>query len=146
VVLYRCVFRAYEVIQHVLTTHPLHHHFIECHNCIQGDSIYMEWCDDTERQQFTRHGSTIRPVRNQSLCWTVTGHSETRPIRLSDCAEDDSDQIFEGFDRDGRFELNPKEEPNRCVTILHHVKSYERIYPEKCSTTRNDNSSFWITF
>ena len=106
----------------------------------------MEWCDDTDRQLFTRLGSTIRPVRDQTLCWTVTGHSEYHPIRLFDCAEDDPDQIFDGFNREGKFELNPKDDSDRCVSILHHVKSYERIYPEKCSTTREDNSSFWVTF
>jgi len=140
-----CSIRSRNFINNLLT-HLVQPLFTECDDCNEGDSIYMEWCSDTKRQQFTRLGSTIRPVRNQSLCWTVTGHSEYKPIRLFNCEEDDSDQIFEGFDREGKFELHPKEESDRCVSILHHVKSYERIYPEKCKLARNDNSSFWDTF
>ena len=144
---YVCVgfIRAREAINNILT-HLVQPLFIECDDCNEGDSIYMEWCSDTKRQQFTRLGSTIRPVRNESLCWTVTGHSEYKPIRLYTCDEDDSDQLFEGFDREGKFELRPKEESKRCVSILHHVKSYERIYPEKCKVAQNATSSFWVTF
>ncbi|KAL3772625.1 hypothetical protein ACHAW5_006523 [Stephanodiscus triporus] len=118
----------------------------ECDDCNQGDSIYMEWCGSTKRQQFLRVGKTIRLARNESLCWTVTGHSESKPIRLFDCEEYNADQIFEGFKNEDRFELHPKEDSSRCVSILHHVKSYERIYPEKCNLAQDDNSSYWITF
>jgi hypothetical protein len=136
---------ARKVIENVIT-HPVHPCFTECDDCNQGDSIYMEWCGSTKRQQFLRVGKTIRLARNESLCWTVTGHSESKPIRLFDCEENNADQIFEGFKNEDRFELHPKEDSSRCVSILHHVKSYERIYPEKCNMARDDNSSYWITF
>ena len=98
----------------------------ECDECNGGDSIKIGWCGSTSRQQFTRVGSTLRPKSDQSLCMTSTGHSESSPIRLYDCDDDDSDQKFEGFRNDGRFELHPRDEPDRCVSQL---REYTPFFP-----------------
>ena len=121
---------------------------MECESCDSGDSIYTEWCSDkTKRQQWTEIDDTIRPKRNESLCLTTTGHSETKPIRLYECEENNPLQQFKGITKEGgKFELKQPIFPDRCVTVLHHPKSYERIYPELCSTARYDTASNWIIY
>ena len=120
---------------------------MECESCDAGDSIYTEWCTDkTKRQTWFTIDDTIRPKRNESLCITTTGHSETKPIRLYECEESNPLQQFKGITKEGKFELKQPIFPDRCVTVLHHPKSYERIYPELCSTARYDTASNWIKY
>jgi hypothetical protein len=120
--------------------------FPECEECNGGDSIKIGWCGSTSRQQFTRVGSTFRPLSDQSLCMTSTGHSEDRPIRLYDCDDDDADQQFDGFHDDKRFEIHPTREPDRCVSNLHHPKMAEKVYPQPCHDTRSHETTYWIVY
>ncbi|KAL3790603.1 hypothetical protein ACHAW5_011177 [Stephanodiscus triporus] len=119
---------------------------MECGNCSPGDSIYIDWCGSSSRQQFVSVGSTIRPLVDQSLCMTTTGHSESNPIRLYKCNDNDTDQKFDGYRDSGSFELSPREEPNHCVGQMHHPKRAERVYPQLCDIKRNDDTSRWITY
>jgi len=89
---------------------------MECrNNCRLGDSVYVDWCDSSWRQRFISVGDTIRPASDTSLCFTVTGYSETEPIRVMKC-EERWDQKFVGLKDGGRFELQPKVDSARCIS------------------------------
>ena len=76
----------------------------------------------------------------------VTFHSESNPIRLRDCDNDDSEQKFDGFRDDGRFELHPRDDPGLCVSQLHHPKKAETVYPQDCGDTRDHKTTYWIAY
>jgi hypothetical protein len=123
---------------------------MECGECQENDSIYIKWCSDSSRQQFTKVGDTIRPSSDPSLCFTMTGtRSESRPIRLWPCIDERSgsdDQRYEGFHASERFELHPLGDTSLCLSQAHHPKDDERVWPDSCTTTRDDTTSYWITF
>jgi hypothetical protein len=119
---------------------------MECDECQENDSIYIKWCSDSVRQQFTNVGYTIRPSSDPSLCFTTTGtHTEDRPIRLWPCSGS-SEQRFMGFLASERFELHPLGDASLCLSQMHHPKEDERIFPNNCTTTRGDTTNYWITF
>ena len=113
--------------------------------CHDGDSVYIDWCGSTDRQQWNTVGDTIRPMLDPTLCLTTNGYnSESRPLRVQKCKEATlrggdvaNDQTWEGFDMNNKFELHPKGVEDKCVTQQHHPKSYERVFPQDCRTTRN---------
>jgi hypothetical protein len=123
---------------------------MECGECQENDSIYIKWCSDSSSQQFTKVGDTIRPLSDQSLCFTTTGtHSESRPIRLWPCKDERSgsdEQRFEGFHASERFELHPLGDTSLCLSQTHHPKDDERVWPDSCSITRDDTTNYWVTF
>ncbi|KAL9188080.1 hypothetical protein ACHAXT_006458 [Thalassiosira profunda] len=110
-----------------------------------GEAVYVDNCDRGARQQFTSIDDTIRPLTDTSLCLTRTGYSEESPMRLKRCTNR-SDQQWEGFKSQGRFELHPKGMDGKCVSQMHHPKPFERIYPEECRKTRDHDTTYWITF
>jgi hypothetical protein len=123
---------------------------MECGECRENDSVYIKWCGDSIRQQFTKVGDTIRPLSDQALCFTMTGtHSENRPIRLVPCMDKRSgsdEQRFGGFHPNERFELHPLGDTSLCLSQAHHPKDDERVWPDSCTTTRGDTTSYWITY
>jgi len=123
-------------------------------SCRDGDSIYVDWCGSSSRQQFTGIGDTIRPVSDTTLCLTSTGNSEDRPIRLIKCDDGRdvrngmngggrSDQQIKGLKENEPFEL---QQSGKCLTQQHHPKSGERVYPADCRTARNHDTAYWIQF
>jgi hypothetical protein len=123
---------------------------MECGECRENDSVYIKWCGDSTRQQFVKVGDTIRPLSDRALCFTMTGtHSENRPIRLVPCMDERSgsdEQRFEGFHPSERFELHPLGDAGLCLSQTHHPKDDERVWPDSCTTTRDDTTNYWITF
>ena len=123
---------------------------MDCGECQENDSIRIKWCGDSRHQQFTNVGDTIRPLSDRSLCLTVTGaHSEDRPIRLWPCKDEHSgwaEQRFEGFHARERFELHPLEDTGLCLSQTHHPKDDEKVFPDRCTTTRSDDTNYWITY
>mmetsp|Transcript_36091 Transcript_36091/g.87134 ORF Transcript_36091/g.87134 Transcript_36091/m.87134 type:complete len:384 (+) Transcript_36091:168-1319(+) len=121
---------------------------MECNNnCRENDSVYVDVCDRSTRQQFSVVGDTIRPTSNPTLCLTATGYySEDKPIRIKRCKQDEWDQKFVGFDDNGRFEIQPKGREDLCVSQMHHPKPFERVYPESCSKTRKHDTTYWVKY
>lgn len=121
-------------------------------SCHPGDLIWIDRCGSSSRQQFTAIDETIRPTKNQNLCFTRTGMSEREPLRLQPCNDDRMDQKFVGFKPSGRFELQPKGMTDddtrypRCISQMHHPKKGERVYPEECRKTRNHDTTYWNTY
>mgnify|MGYP000570527716 CR=1 FL=1 len=119
---------------------------MECrNNCKSGDSIWVDHCDSSIRQQFFTVDGTIRPVDNPSLCITQTGYSESKPLRVYPC-DKQSDQQWDGIKFDGRFELHPKGKSDRCVSQMHHPKRFEKVYPEDCRKTRRHDTTYWTMY
>ena len=117
-------------------------------SCRSGDSLYVDGCSrSSSRQRFVAMGDTIRPARDHSLCLTVTGYSEDKPLRLYTCRDSRVEtQSFVGFQPTGKFELQPKGDATRCVSQQHHPKDYERIYPEDCAKTRSHDTTYWVVY
>jgi hypothetical protein len=119
---------------------------MECRDsCLDGDSVYVDYCDSSISQKFTFVGDTIRPQSDTSLCLTTMGFTQETPMRYFPC-NGHSDQSFEGLTTSGRFELHPMGESDRCVSQNHHPKPFERVYPEYCSLTRIHDTNYWIAF
>jgi hypothetical protein len=119
---------------------------MECRDsCLDGDSVYIDECDSSIGQKFTFVGDTIRPGYDTSLCLTNMGHTSDTPMRFMSCTGE-SDQRFEGFETSEKFEFHQKGDSDHCVSLNHHPKSKERVYPEKCSLTRIHDTSYWITY
>lgn len=122
---------------------------MECRgSCRSGDSVYVDTCQSRSvRQQFLAAGDTIRPVHDPSLCLTVTGYDEEKPIRVYRCGGSRGQhQRFDGFNMQERFELHPRGDSKRCVSQMHHPKKYERIYPESCKKTRDHDTTYWVVY
>lgn len=119
---------------------------MECRDsCLDGDSVYLDECDSSIGQQFTFVGDTIRPGYDTSLCLTNMGHTQDTPMRFMSCTGD-SDQSLRGMAIGEKFELREKGESDHCVSLNHHPKAKERVYPELCSLTRFHKTSYWITY
>jgi hypothetical protein len=124
--------------------------------CYVGNNLYQKQCNDQSIDQlFTVVGNTIRSTFDQSLCFTVMGYDRaidtdgdpiTTPIELQLCNENNSLQQFVGYNSSGKFELNPINRTDRCLTAHHFPKSYEMIYPRDCINARIDHSSSYIAF
>lgn len=132
---------------------------MECESdpCTVDDDIFIDDCSEKWKQQFSKVGDTLRPAMNKDLCMTYIGRSSEflvsaklilqgkRHIVLRPC-EGFQEQLFEGFQWDGLFELHPKDETNQCITQWHHPKADERLYPEDCQVARDEVTSLWHTY
>lgn len=121
---------------------------MECRDsCRSGAAIQIDECSGADRQRFLAFGRTIRPSSNANLCLAVTGYSGTgRPVRLRDCRAGSADQDFREVRRDGKFELIPASNGERCLSQHHHPKKNEVVFPEKCEKTRQFDTTYWTTY
>ena len=104
---------------------------------IRGTASASSGADCLSGRNLSGSGGTVRPVSDRSLCLTATGHFKSNPIRLRDCDNNDSDQKFDGFHDNGRFELHPRDDSGLCVSQLHHPKKAETVYLQDCRDTRD---------
>ena len=136
---------------------------MECasETCTEDDNVFIDYCSDKMKQQFSLVGSTLRPAMNKELCMTYIGRSNEelvsaklvmrgkRHIVLRPCLNDQEgyhEQQFEGFQWDGTFELHSKGRTDQCITQWHHPKAKELLYPEDCRVARDEVTSLWHTY
>ena len=148
---------------------------MECSNsnnaCYQGDIIIINTCDATASHQlFTIVGKTIRPAYDHDLCFTVMGYGRdidndgdpiTRAIELQQCGDvnvfggNDGEgssstnnvmQQFTGYNSSGKFEFSVDDMPERCLAQAHHPKVGEKIHTKLCTDSREDTTSYYITY
>ena len=120
--------------------------------CQNGDIIYVEKCDNSDRQQWQTIGDTIRPALDDNLCLTNFGYnSENIPVRVRPCntseetGETNNSQEWSGFDYHAdKFQLHPKADNNICLTQHHHPKSGERVFPQTCEKART--TDMWVVY
>eukprot|EP00578_Thalassiosira_sp_NH16_P020214 CAMPEP_0181086876 /NCGR_PEP_ID=MMETSP1071-20121207/5981_1 /TAXON_ID=35127 /ORGANISM="Thalassiosira sp., Strain NH16" /LENGTH=250 /DNA_ID=CAMNT_0023168743 /DNA_START=37 /DNA_END=786 /DNA_ORIENTATION=- len=105
---------------------------LECRgSCRSGSSVQIDKCDSSIRQKFMAVGRTIRPASNPALCLTVTGYSGKRaPVKLRHCNNGGSNQNFRELNSKDKFELQPENNSDRCLSQHHHPKRHEAVYPE----------------
>ena len=119
---------------------------MECSgNCSSGSKLYIRKCSQTNRQKFVSVDSTIRFAPNKSLCVTASGYGSRNPIRLRQC-NGGRNQNFHGVQREGKFELRPSANPNRCISQHHHPKDKEQLYPESCTKTTATKTTYWQVY
>jgi hypothetical protein len=136
---------------------------MECasETCTEDDNVFVDYCSDKWKQQFSFVGNTLRPAMNKELCMTYIGRSNEelvsaklvmrgkRHIVLRPCLNDQDgyqEQQFEGFEWDGTFELHTKGRTDQCITQWHHPKAKELLYPEDCQVARDEVTSLWRTY
>ena len=107
--------------------------------------IGIDNCNSSSEQRFIFGEDTIHPSSNPSLCLTADGNGKSNPIKLRTC-NNSSKQNFINLKKHGKFELQPQNMSNKCVSQLHHPKAKEVIYPESCEKTRKTETTYWITF
>lgn len=125
--------------------------------CFAGNLIYPKYCSESAVDQpFTAIGTTIRPLTDISLCFTVMGYKTVpdtdgelipQPIEIQKCGEDDRNQQFLMRSlTDDSFEISPIDRPERCLASAHHPKLYEKMHARSCSDSRVDTTSSWIFY
>lgn len=69
-----------------------------------------------------------------------------RDVYLEKCTGD-KEQLWDGFDAEKEFELQPAgKKDDKCLTQHHHPKRGERIFAEKCETARKTKTSLWTVY
>jgi hypothetical protein len=107
--------------------------------------IGIDNCNSSKEQRFIFGSKTIHPSANPSLCFTAKGEGQDHPIKLRKC-DSSSEQNFEDLKKHDKFELQPEDMKNRCVSQKHHPKAKEVVYPETCDKTRDTHTTYWVTF
>lgn len=145
---------------------------IDNNACYQNDTIVINTCDTAASHQlFTIVGKTIRPAYDHNLCFTVMGYGRdidndgdpiTQAIKLQQCGDvhvvlfgiDDAGssstnnimQQFTGYNSSSKFEISVDDMPERCLAQAHHPKVGEKIHTKLCTNSREDTTSYYITY
>ncbi|KAL7546789.1 hypothetical protein ACHAWF_010121 [Thalassiosira exigua] len=120
---------------------------MECRGeCRSGASMQVHDCDESVRQKFLAVARTIRPATNPTLCLSVTGYGgTTSPVRLRRC-DRRNDQNFLEVSSANKFELQPQNNRERCLSQHHHPKPGEAVFPESCVKTRKFTTTYWNVY
>ena len=85
-------------------------------------------------------GGRIRPHTEQRLCLVREANPKDsrRKIALEECDDDslDNNEIFKGFSFERKFQINPKQIDDHCLTQGHYPKSGELVACSKLPKTR----------
>jgi hypothetical protein len=124
---------------------------MECRNgsCDEGDKTYIYKCGRSTNQRydfvFVNSDDALIRLKGQSLCLERASFD----IYLRQCDKNKRAQQWfakQGDFRGDRFEISPRGLTSYCVTQPHHPKEDEEVHLEKCTTARNDDTSYWVRY
>jgi hypothetical protein len=112
-------------------------------SCGTGDKVLIQTCGsgNTKLEFYQKSGTEASLRDTQSkLCMRVESNNG---IRMRSCDSGDSKQRFQGSFSSSKFEIQPKGDSSKCVTIQHHPRTGEDLRLFDCSTARGDDTSYW---
>ena len=107
-------------------------------SCNEGENLEINECDENEERQWfvyesANNGIKLKPLMDQSLCWTRTEGPDHRLMPCGNGYLDDNGldkQIIIGFQETGSFELHPNGHSGQCLVNDDHREYKSQLFSQ----------------
>jgi hypothetical protein len=122
--------------------------------CVAGNKLWTEFCDNSAGQQFTWIPAlAISRAADNSYGHLKLAHFDlclesktTNSYAMQPCDSSSPNQILKGWHPTEPFELHPEEDTQKCVTQHHHPRPEEEIINTSCDLAERIHTNLWQVF